>query len=387
MIVSGGARRVSRPVLLALLSGAAALAACDADVRVPLIGYSYNFGDTAFEGLLNDELERTRPEGGVRIRVVGADSAFRAPGMSALSAEVWRATALASDPDVVLSVGPGGSREALQVAPIYREARLADLVPTATSRLLAGAGEFTLPLAADDSAQGAFIGAFADSVLHARVGIIVHVPDEYGMGLAAGIGAAFAARGIRLLDRIIVPLTLDCATPADRAAHAAIADEVGLRGTPDVVVLAVRTVEAGCLAAALHARFPRVRLIAGDGTYLEDAFFARAGAASEGAYLVAFWHPDLDRPGSREFGALVERRLKRRARHGDAMFFDAALLGAAAIRAVGPDRARVHRWLRDVGTVTPPFEGITGPISFAEGAWRPVLMTRVQGSGSVVVAR
>ncbi len=383
MTACGGALRLSR---LALMLGAGALAACTADVREPAIGYSYNFGDTAFEGLLNDELERTRPEGGVRIRVVGADAAFRQPGMSALSAEVWRATALAADPDVVVSVGPGGSREALQVAPIYREARLADLVPTATSRLLAGAGDYTLRLAVDDSAQGAFIGAFADSVLHARVGIIVHVPDEYGMGLAAGTSAAFTARGITLLDRVVMRLTLDCLTPADRAAHTAIADEVALRGVPDVVVLAMRTVEAGCLAAALRARFPRVRLIAGDGTYLEKLFFDRAGAAAEGAYLVAFWHPAVDRPGSRAFAARLEARLGRRVRHGDAMFFDAVMLGAAAIRAVGPDRARVHRWLRGVGTDTPPFEGITGAISLAEGARRPVIMTQVRGATSVVLA-
>jgi branched-chain amino acid transport system substrate-binding protein len=384
MTPCGGAFRLTR---LALVLGAGALAACGTEVREPAIGYSYNFGDTAFESLLNDELERTRPEGGLRIRVVGADAAFRAPGMSALSAEVWRATALASDPSVIVSVGPGGSREALQVAPIYREAKLADLVPTATSRLLADAGAYTMRLAVDDSAQGAFIGAFADSVLRARVGIIVHVPDEYGMGLAAGTSAAFAARGIRLLDRVVMPLTLDCRTPEQRAAHTAIASEVALRGVPDVVVLAMRTVEAGCLAAAMHARFPRAQLIAGDGTYLETQFLERAGPAAEGVHLVAFWHPHVDRPGSREFAARLEARLARRVRHGDAMFYDAVMLGAAAIRAVGPDRERVHRWLRDVGTGTPPFEGITGPISLADGARRTVLMTRVEGTRSVVVAR
>lgn len=381
------ALHLPRTLRIALLLGVAGMSACQRDRAEPAIGYSYNFGDTAFEAFLTEELERSRPPGGVRIRVLGANAAFRTPGSGLLSAEVRRATALAADPDVMVSVGPGGSREALQVAPIHREARLANLVPTATSRLLAAAGEYTLRMAVDDSAQGEFIGAFADTALRARAAVLVQVPDEYGMGLGAGTTAAFAARGIRILDRVTIPLTRDCRSRADSSAYAAIADAVALRGTPDVAVLATRTVEAACLTRALRARLPRVRVIAGDGTYIEASFLDRAGPAADGAFLVAFWHRDLERPGSRAFVQRLEARLHRPARHGDAMFYDAVMLGAAAIRAVGADRARVHRWLREVGTTVPPFEGVTGTISLAADGRRPVLMTRVVGRGSVVVAR
>ena len=203
---------MSRPTRLRLLrahfaAGASILAlGCGSEANAPAIGIAYNFGDTAFEGFLVDELERVRPQGAASLRVVGASMAYRVEGLSFLAAEVRRATMIAQDPDVLIAVGPAGSREALQVAPIYREAGIPALIPTATSRLLASAGTPPFLLAANDSVQGAFIGAFADSVLHARSAVIIHIPDEYGVGLAVGTAAELESRGVRLIDRIPIRL-------------------------------------------------------------------------------------------------------------------------------------------------------------------------------------
>ena len=371
--------------LLLALGISLAAASCAREPANPAIAFSYSFGDTAFEGFLVDELERARPEGGVHIRVLGGSSAFMAGDITSLSAELRRATALVKDPTVVVAIGPGGSREVLQVAPIYREAGLAEIVPTGTSRLLGALGASVFLMAANDSVQGDFIGAFADTALRARAAVIIHAPDEYGVGLAAGTAAAFEARGVRLLDRIPIRLQLDCLVAADRAQHAAIVDEVALRGTPDVAVLATRTAESGCLARALRARFPAIQLIAGDGTYFERNLLLRAAGAAEGAFLVAFWHADVDRFGALGFRQRFEARVGRRARHGDAMFFDAVMLAGSAIHAAGASRLRVQEYLRGVGAEHPAFEGITGVISFAPGAPRNLFMTRVVGDRSELV--
>lgn len=382
---------MSRPARLRRLltrfavGGALLALGCGRDVAAPAIGFTYSFGDTLFEAFLTDELERLRPEGAVRLRLVGGSLAFRGDGASSLGAEVRRATALSDDPTVLVAVGPGGSREALQVAPIYREAGIPQLVPTATSRLLAAAAPQPFLLAANDSVQGSFIGVFIDSVLRARSAVIIHVPDEYGIGLAVGTAAALASRGVTILDRIPMRITLDCLQPDDRAAHEAIAAEVALRGVPDVAVLAMRTIEAGCLARALRDRFPAIRLVAGDGTYFEESFLRRADRAAEGAYLVAFWHPATGRPGAAEFRDRFEARVARRARHGDAMFFDAVMLAGTAIRSAGARRDLVERYLDALGETRPAYEGITGPIAFGPGAPRTLLMTRVVGATSEIV--
>ena len=379
------ARLAALPIVVGVLGVVGVVGGCVPEPAAPAIGFSSNFGDTLFEAFLMDELERTRPEGGRRIRVMGSSVAFQGREGSPLSAEVRRATTLAEDPTVIVAVGPGGSREALQVAPIYRDAGLTELIPTATSRILAASGPTALLLAADDSVQGDFIGAFVDSVLHARAAVIIHVPDEYGVGLAAGTAAALVARGIPLTDRIPMRLVLDCTDSTGRAAHEAIADEAALRGIPDVAVLVMQTVEAGCLMRAMRSRFPKVRFVAGDGTDVEKALTDRAAGAAEGAFLVAFWHPTLERPGSRNFRERFETRVGRHARHGDAMFFDATMLAGAAIRAVGAHRDRVGAYLREIGTSRPAFEGITGPISFGADAKRTLLMTRIRGASTEVV--
>lgn len=375
------------PHLLLLL--APLVASCDERRAAPAIAFTYNFGDTLLTAYMQAEVDRTRPANGVPIRVLGGDPrSWSQFARTPLAAEVQRATELAANADVVIAVGPGGSREALQVAPIYRAAGLVDVVPTATSRLLATAGEYTLVMAPNDSVQGEFIGAFADSALGARRAAIFYVPDEYGIGLGAGTAAAFRQRGVELLDRIPMRLTLDCVTEAGGPQfYDDLAAELALRGVPDVIVVAARTVEAGCLARALAPRFPRAVLIAGDGTYLEEIFFRRAGPAAQGVHLVTFWHPDLPDSASRHFARTFAARVGRGPRHGEAVFFDATMLAAAAIREAGADRAAVRAWLLSLGRSRPPYQGITGPIEFTPGHRHPMLMARVQGTVSVVVGR
>ena len=377
-----------RPVALTLVAGLLAAPACERGVSSPAIGFTYNWGDSTLDRFVQRTVDRETPPGAVRIRILAADSGgWQAHGATALAAEVQRATLLAEHPDVVATVWPGGSREALLTAPVYAAARVPHLVPTATSKLVATAGAYTLLLAPNDSIQGAFIGAFADSVLGVRALAILYVPDEYGVGLAAGTAAAAVARGLTLVDRSPIRLNQDCLSAETRAHYDDIAAQLALRGRPDAVVLAARTVEAGCLMRALRARWPSVHLLVGDGTYLEAALLTRAGGGAEGAHLVAFWHPDLPNDRSRAFDRRWREEVGRTARHGEAVYLDAALLMATAIRAAGPSRGAVWAYLQSLGRSRPPYEGITGPIAFTPEHPRALLMTRVEGRSSTMVQR
>lgn len=383
-----GARTKASALALAFVT-AALPAACGGPPAEPAIAFTYNFGDTAFQGFLQEELDRVRPEGGVRLRVKGAE--FRRddhPELTQHATELLRASELVADPAVLAVVGPGGSREALQAAPIYREGGMPNLVPNATSRLLTGVSPWTFVLAPNDSVQGEFIGAFADSVLGATRAIVLYVPDEYGIGLAAGTEAAFARRGVTLLDRFPMRFTHDCLDAVEGARpFEQLAAQAALRGVPDVAVIAARGVETGCAARALRARFPEVRILGGDGTYLDETFLTRAGPAAEGTYLVAFWHPGVDRPGSAAFVRGFTARVRRAPRHVDAVFYDGVRLAATAVWSAGPDRDAVRRWLDGLGTAHPPYVGIASDIGFGPGQRRGMLMTRVRGDSAEVVGR
>lgn len=378
----------SRSSLLSLLTLLTSLSACGERASDPAVGFTYSWGDTTLETAVRAEIALQTPDGSAPVRLVATDSGgWEAYGTTPLTAEVQRATLMAANPEIVVVVGPGGSREALQVTPVYGAAGVPVLIPTATSRLLASAGPLTFRLAPDDSVQGEFIAAFADTALRVRQLAILYVPDEYGIGLAAGAASAAKGRGLTLVERAPIRLTQDCLTGDERAHYDGVVAQLARRGTPDGVVLAARTVETACLARALRARWPRVALLAGDGTYLDAGFFLRAGAAAQDTYLVAFWHPQLPAPASRAFRDRFVARAGRVPRHGDAVFADAALLAATAVREGGSSREAVTAYLRSLGRGRPAYEGITGPIAFTPTHRRPLWMTRVVGDSSLLVAR
>src|SRR5207245_5907500 len=65
-------------------------------------------------------------------------------------------------------VGHGSSRRSLVASSVYNEAGIPQITPTSTSRLLHAVGPWTFMLAPDDSAEGAFMAAFAAERLGAR---------------------------------------------------------------------------------------------------------------------------------------------------------------------------------------------------------------------------
>lgn len=271
------------------------------------------------------------------------------------------------------------------MAPIYGEAGVPMLVPTATSQLLGSAGAHLFLMAADDSVQGAFIAAFADSGLGARSLAVYHVPDEYGIGLAAGVAAAASARGLEVRERTPVRLLQDCDTEQGQRYYADLVRALGLRGRPDAVVLAQRTVEAACFVRALRARWRDLPIIAGDGAYLDGSFRRIAGDAAVGSYLVAFWHPDLPHEASRQFVTAFTAAAGRPPRHGEAVFVDAVGVVTAAILDGARSRDAIAAYLRTLGSTRPAYAGIIGALSFAPGARRPLYMTQAMPVGSRLV--
>ncbi len=61
------------------------------------------------------------------------------------------------------------------------------------------------------------------------------------------------------------------------------------------------------------------------------------------------------------------------------------LLLAEAVRTVGADRAAVRQFLAGPGRSRPPYEGVTGPISFGPNRSINLVMTRLDSGSAVSV--
>ena len=356
---------------------AAWLLACADLPPTVAIGFASNLGTPSAADVAQAALDASHRRGQPRIVVVAGDSTAPSLGGQLLS-ELDLAIRFAKDPSIVAVVGPGGSREALQTAPVYRDGGMANVIPTGTSRLLRDLGPLSFLLAPNDSIQGEFIGRFIADELQAKRVAIMYLPDEYGMGLAAGSAAALAKHGIAVTTRVPVRPQQLCPPRAPRNAYDDVVTDVIGYGMPDVVVLATRTLETACIARAVQERSARTRFVAGDGALVDHTFVGFAGPAVDSIYLVAFWHRHGGDSASRAFAERFRTRVGREPRHDDAMFYDAVMVVGQAIRDGGPSRAAVADYLSELGRDRPPYPGVTGPIAFIAGAARPLLMTRLR---------
>lgn len=290
--------------------------------------------------------------------------------------EVHRAERMSEIPDLVAVVGHGGSRGTLAAAPVYNEARIPQIVPTSTSRLLHDAGPWTFVLAPNDSVEGALLARFAVQGLHAKRISMFYLNDEYGVGLRDGAMLELERMGQQLVDQ--VPLGSDNDLETLVAASFT-------RGIPDVLLVAARDEPTGEIARLAVARNPALRVVAGDGALVQPDIARSAGPAGDSIYVAAFWSPD---PGSTRDQAYVAQY---RAVAGvtplasATMTRDALMLVVQAIREVGPDRRKIRDWLERLGNQHPPFDGITGAITFRTEARPRLRIVRLQGESLVPV--
>ena len=334
------------------------------------IGYAP--GERAVAGVAQAAIDATASPSGPQILVAADSGGF---GFQA-DVEVQRANAIARLPGLVAVVGHGGSRSSLAAAPVYNEAGVVQIVPNGTSRLLRNAGPWTFRLAADDSVEGAFIGRFVAEKLGARRVSIFYQNDEYGLGLRDGVAAELARRGVAVLFTSPVVAGGDLATLVD----------VSLRsGRPDVVISGGQPAETGRLAALFAERLGSVQMVGGDGALLLPGLAEAAGAAADSIYIATFWLSDATDSAGRAFAAAFAARVGRPPVGSDAMSYDALMLAATAIRAVGTDRGAVREYLRSLGRERPPYPGVTGPIAFALPARSGFIMIRLRNGAQVRV--
>jgi branched-chain amino acid transport system substrate-binding protein len=315
----------------------------------------------------------------------GAPAEIRIPASyltTHAAGEMENATQLSGLPGVVAVVGHADSRSTLLAIPVYDEARIPLVVPTATSRAIGVASPWVFPLAPNDSQEGAFIADFATRGLGARSITLLYDNDEYGRGLRDGVRAALAAAGRPLGAEAPVGAVCEPGGGSD----ASLALVAPLRHPPDLLVIASRTRDAGCIVRQARARIPGLRFIAGDAVEIEDSVLAAMGRGGESTYFVAFWHAGLLDERSATFTTSYRRVVGRAPTPGAAMQYDALMLLMQALRDVGPDRKAIQTYLGQLGKSRPPYEGVTGPIAFGADRHRPLYMLRVRRGVAVEVA-
>jgi len=307
------------------------------------------------------------------IRVVGDwDS-----GGTESTVEIARARRLAALPGVMGVVGHAGSRGTLITAPIYADAGIPLVVPTANSGRLWEIGKWVFPLAPTDSVEAEFLGAVAVDGLKASRIAVYFINTAYGTGIRSELRRWLATRGLQPVDEVPYVVGADLETLLEASLK---------RSKPDLAVLVGRRIEVAQMAAIIFEQDPSIRLLAADGAYdqLADLLLA-AGPAADSLYLTAFWVPDTTVAIQRDFVRRYRLETGREPTAFEAMRYDAVMVLAQAIREVGPDREGIRDWLHSLGGSRPPYAGVTGDVSFRPGARRNLVLVRLREGQPVVV--
>lgn len=326
-------------------------------------------------------------EGAVASAVLSADrggravciQVFRHPSYDSVgdpAAEVAMAERVAAQDDVMVVVGHATSSGSLAAAPVYRTAGLAQLVPAATSRLLAQFRPSAMSLAPDDSLEGQALAAYGAETLHAHRAFVFYVANEYAEGLLGGLKLGLAGRQVVIAATARILSESDLPTLVDAAIRRRQADVAYLIGD-------YRTV--GRLAQVLHARRLTMPLVAGDAALYPEGLAEQAGDALPSLRVVGFRRQGADSARSAVYLAAFRRIAGREPTPDEMLTHDALMVAVAAVRAAGPDRAAVESWLASLGGSRPAWRGVTGPVEFAHPAAARFGVFRIQDDSAVPV--
>ena len=193
-----------------------------------------------------------------------------------------QAKRLVSTPDVIAVIGPTTSSDAAAVGPLYNEAGLVSLSPSATAATLTDKGWKTFFRGINnDDVEGESLARHLTGTLMRKRVCVISDNGESAAGLARAVTQGLGSAAVESCSSITPTGTVDIPARVADITKAG-ADGVFFAGSPR---------DAGPLAAALKKSAPQVVFAAGDQANSAD-FVALAGDAAPAAVLSCLCSPD-----------------------------------------------------------------------------------------------
>ncbi|MEU2182529.1 branched-chain amino acid ABC transporter substrate-binding protein [Streptomyces thermolilacinus] len=259
------------------------------------------------------------------------------------------------DESVVAVVGPAFSGATNTASPLYAEAGLVTVSPSATNPTLTDPkNNFTSLLRGvpNDSMQGAGMATYYAKKLKAKKVYLLDDKTDYGAGLAGVAEKGLKAAGIEVLRKSVPQKTPDYSATAKDVVNSK-ADALIYAGYyQDAAPFAKKLKEAGYKGAA----------ISGDGTN-DGKFIELAGAASEGWFLTCPCTDATVEAGTKKFAADYQKAFNRAPGTYSAESYDITNMIIEQIKAA---KGKVDReGLRDA-LKKASYKGLTKTFSFDE---------------------
>jgi branched-chain amino acid transport system substrate-binding protein len=252
------------------------------------------------------------------------------------------------DASVIGIIGPAFSGESRVANPLFDEAGLGIITPSATAVDLADQGWTIFHRGlGNDGAQGPGAALYIDSTLGAESVFVIDDASEYGKGLADLVSESLG-------DKVVGTDTIDPAGTDFSATVTAVA-----AAQPDAIFFGGYYAAAGLLSKQLRDGGVTGILVFGDGV-LDPGYVEAAGAAAaEGAIITCPCAPIDQIEGGDDFAAAYSDAFGQDAGTYSAEAYDAANFFLAGIAAGSQDRESLNTYVSDES-----YEGLTKTLSF-----------------------
>jgi branched-chain amino acid transport system substrate-binding protein len=345
------APRTGGLLLAAALSGACERSAAD----VVSIGIAGSFSDPiglpmkqAAE-LAAEEINAAGGINGKRLELIMRDD------YSDPDSAVFVASDLYDSP-VSAVVGHLFSGMTLSAASVYNGGKdpVVAISPSSSSPDVSGAGDYTFRICPSDLAHGAVLAHWVRDRLHLTRGAVLYLNDEYGRSIRQTFVAEYTRLGgdLQAVDPYL----------GERPDVGPYLDRLARGERPEFIVVAGNRSEAEEVLRQARKRGLTMPVLGGDGLEgIQDA-----GELAEGVYLSSPYFPSIPSAPNHRFVEAFRRKYPSAGMPNQpaAATYDAVYLLRDVIARVGTSRAAIRRDLAGVGSVAPPFEGVTGTVAF-----------------------
>ncbi|MGJ7575760.1 branched-chain amino acid ABC transporter substrate-binding protein [Variovorax sp. RB2P76] len=320
----------------------------------PLTGLNGHLGQDNERGALLavEELNRRclRIGGRVlRLELIGLDDA----GDPALAVQVARRLVTENVAGVV---GHLNSATSISAAPVYAEAGIAQISPSATHPRFTRLGySTTFRLLPDDFRVGVLLGQYAGAALAARRIVLIDDQTSYGKGVAAAFASGAQSSGARILRQHAVSKV-----PGDYTALV----ETLRQEAPELVFFGGVDTVAGPLIREISRAGLSFKIMGGDGMCTANMAYLAGADAVEGRVLCGEpggVQPD-HWPGIQDFAARMRARFEAPLQLYAPYTYDAVRVLVQAM--VNSGSSRPAAYMPALARLR--FEGVTGTIQFDE---------------------
>ncbi len=315
----------------------------------PMTGDSAQFGDMKVKAieLALDEVNAAGGIDGKQVKLLVGDDTGNpkeAPNV---------AQKFSGDNKVLAVIGHWNSSCTLAARGIYEAAGIPVITDSVNKQITDGTTPHMFRISLTDTAQANNLAQYAYNQLGMRKAAILFTANDFGTGLKNDFSSEFENLG----GQVVASETYFEGQSKDFSPQL-----TKIKGqNPDVIFIAGYYVETALIAQQAESMGFKVPMIGTEGIS-SDELVKLGGQSVEGIKFAAFFHSDVEFPGTKDFVEAFREKYNKEPDNYAALAYDSAKLILEGMKQNGPTRDGITKYLNEVKD----FPGVAGPISFVD---------------------